>query len=166
VARAAESWSNKLTLHAQKLTPFSRRNGLRSVVHVCAVLLALVGEGDLYAQSAACPFPDQQPMLVIQLFFGRYVPHRSPVTAAEWNDFLRHHVTPLFPNGFTVYDAYGQWLNPQLHTVIRQATTVIVIATADTPEVRSKIAEISEEYKREFHQLSVGVLSGPGCGAF
>jgi Protein of unknown function (DUF3574) len=133
---------------------------------VFAILLALAGAGDLHAQAAACPFPNQKPMLVIQLFFGRYVPHLGPVTAAEWNGFLQHHVTPLFPDGFTVYDAYGQWLNPQIHTVVRQATTVIVIATADTPEVRGKIAEISEEYKRQFHQQSVGVLSGTGCGAF
>jgi Protein of unknown function (DUF3574) len=155
-----------MPLQSASLAPSSRHNGRRVRTGVFAILLALAGAGDLHAQAAACPFPDQKPMLVIQLFFGRYVPHRGPVTAAEWNGFLRDHVTPLFPDGFTVYDAYGQWLNPQIHTVIRQPTRIIVFATADVPEVRVKIAEISEEYKRQFRQQSVGVLSSTGCGVF
>src|ERR1700691_6168686 len=154
-----------MPLQSPSLAPSSRHHGRRVRMGAFAILLALAGEGDLHAQAAACPFPNQKPMLVVQLFFGRYVPHRGPVTAAEWNGFLKDHVTPLFPNGFTVYDAYGQWLNPRMHAVIRQPTRIIVIATADVPEVRVKIAEISEEYKRHFHQQSVGVLSGAGCGA-
>lgn len=105
-------------------------------------------------------------MLIVQLFFGQIVPNRGPVTATEWDGFLQQHVTPLFPSGLTVYDAYGQWLNPQLHAVIRQATRIIVIATDDTPEARGKIAQVSESYRRQFNQQSVGVISGTECGGF
>jgi hypothetical protein len=105
-------------------------------------------------------------MLVVQMFFGRSVPHRHPVTAAEWNGFLKQTVTPLFPDGFTVYDAYGQWLSPQSHAVSRDPTKVIVIATADTAEVRANVAEISGKYRQLFHQESVGVISLTECGAF
>ena len=155
-----------MNIRAPKLAPFSRRNGLRVRVGIIALVLALAGEGTLHAQAAECPFPGQKPMLVIQLFFGQIVPDRGPVTAAEWNGFLQKHVTPLFPEGLTVYDAYGQWLNPQLHTEIRQATKIIVIAAPDTSEVRDKIAEVSESYRRQFHQQSVGILSGTECGGF
>jgi hypothetical protein len=120
----------------------------------------------VHAQEAACPFPDQKPMLVVQMFFGRSVPHRHPVTAAEWNNFLKRTVTPLFPDGFTVYDAYGQWLSPQSHTVSRDPTKVMVIATADSAEVHAKVAEISGKYRQLFHQESVGVISLTECGAF
>jgi hypothetical protein len=129
------------------------------------LLLGALGHG-VHAQEAACPFPEQKPMLVVQMFFGRSVPHRHPVTAAEWNSFLKRTVTPLFPDGFTVYDAYGQWLSPQSHAVSRDPTKVMVIATADTAEVRAKVAEISGKYRQRFHQESVGVISLTECGAF
>jgi hypothetical protein len=105
-------------------------------------------------------------MLLFQMFFGRSVPNRGPVTSREWNAFLRQSVTPRFPDGFTVYDAYGQWLNPKRNAVIRESTKVIVIAAADTPEVRAKVAEVSENYRRLFHQQSVGIITTAGCGAF
>jgi hypothetical protein len=133
---------------------------------VFALLLVTASAGTSRAQEAACPFPDQKPMLVIQMFFGRSVPHRRPVTTKEWNLFLRRTVTPQFPDGFTVYDAYGQWLSPKSHSVSRDPTKVVVIATADTAEVRAKVAEVSENYRQLFHQESVGVISLTECGAF
>jgi hypothetical protein len=133
---------------------------------VLASLLVASSAGALRAQEAACPFPDQKPMLVVQMFFGRSVPHRHPVTAGEWNEFLKQTVTPLFPNGFTVYDAYGQWLNPRTHTVSRDPTKVLMVATAETPEVRDKVAEVSARYRQLFHQQAVGVVSVTECGAF
>jgi len=138
--------------------------GWRAVVHL--LLLFAFCDGALHAQEVACPFPEQKPMLVVQMFFGRSVPHRHPVTAAEWNEFLRQTVTPLFPDGFTVYDAYGQWLSPQSHAVSRDPTKVMVIATADSSEVRDKVAKVSEKYRQRFHQESVGVISLTECGAF
>jgi hypothetical protein len=132
---------------------------------VAAILLVLACAGTAQAQDA-CPFPDQKPMLVIQMFFGRSVPHRHPVTAVEWNEFLKQTVTPLFPDGFTVYDAYGQWLNPRTHTVSRDPTKVLIVATADTSEVRAKVAEVSARYRQLFHQEAVGVVSVTECGAF
>jgi hypothetical protein len=133
---------------------------------VLALLLVASSVGALRAQEATCPFPEQKPMLVTQLFFGRSILHRGPVTASEWNSFLRQHVTPLFPDGFTVYDGYGQWLSPQTHAISRDPTKVVVIATADAPEVRTKVAELTEIYRRLFHQEAVGVLSVTECGAF
>lgn len=131
-----------------------------------ALVFLCASHGVARAQDAACPFPGQKPMLITQLFFGRSVPHRGPVTAGEWSRFLREHVTTLFPDGFTVYDGYGQWLNPKTQAISRDPTKVVVIATADSPEVRAKVAELSEAYKRLFHQESVGVLSVTECGAF
>jgi hypothetical protein len=131
-----------------------------------AVALLLALSGGVRAQDTGCPFAGQKPMLVTQLFFGRSIPRRGPVTTSEWNRFLREHVTTLFPDGFTVYDGYGQWLNPKTQAISRDPTKVVVIASADTPEVHSKVAELSEAYRRLFHQESVGVLSLTECGAF
>jgi hypothetical protein len=154
-----------MVFQSTKLRSPQRRSGWRWRAAACVLLLGTLSQG-VHAQEAACPFPDQKPMLVVQMYFGRTVPHRHPVTPVEWNEFLKRTVTPLFPDGFTVYDAYGQWLSPQSHAVSRDPTKVLVIATSDTPELRAKVAEVSETYRRLFHQESVGVTSLTECGAF
>lgn len=132
----------------------------------CLLLCGLALATAAPAQSISCPLAAQKPMLLFQLFFGRSVPDRGPVTAREWSTFLRQNVTPRFPDGFTVYDAYGQWLNPASHAIARESTKVIVIATVDTPDVRTKITAVSESYRRLFHQQSVGIVSSAACAAF
>ncbi len=155
-------------MNTQSLTLMQRAYRARSGRSwiVLAVALVMARPTHAQAQDTTCPFAGQKPMLVTQLFFGRSIRHRGPVTAGEWNAFLRQHVTTLFPDGFTVYDGYGQWLNPKTQAISRDPTKVVVIATADTPEVHSKVAELSEAYRRLFHQESVGVLSVTECGAF
>lgn len=150
----------------QSLTQFGHaaRRGVLWVVLACTLLLARSRVAQ--AQDTSCPFAGQKPMLVTQLFFGRSIPHGGLVTASEWNTFLRQHVTTLFPDGFTVYDGYGQWLNPKTQAISRDPTKVVVIAAVDTPEVHAKVAELSEAYRHLFHQESVGVLSVTECGAF
>ena len=51
-------------------------------------------------------------MLVAELFFGRGVKGRAPVSDAEWAEFAAQTVTPNFPGGFTVFDGEGQWRKP------------------------------------------------------
>jgi hypothetical protein len=131
---------------------------------LCLMLLAVAVDAN--AQTDTCPLAGQKPMIVVQLFFGLSVPHRGPVTAKEWNSFLRQTVTPRFPDGFTVYDAYGQSSNPVTHSVGREKTKVVLIAIDDTAPTRAKIAEVADQYRGAFHQRSVGVLTSPSCGAF
>lgn len=118
------------------------------------------------AGEAACPFAAQKPMLVVQLFFGQSTQDRRPISEKEWRSFLARAVTPRFPDGFTVYDGYGQWMNPQTHAIAREKTKVVVIATEDTPAIRSRIEELSGIYRARFHQQSVGLITSPGCAAF
>ncbi len=136
------------------------------IVRAALCLMLLAGAMDANAQPESCPLAGQKPMIVVQLFFGLSVPHRGPVTAKEWSSFLRETITPRFPDGFTVYDAYGQSLNPATHSVGREKTKVVVIAIDDTPPARAKIAEVTDQYRDTFHQRSVGVLTSTSCGAF
>jgi hypothetical protein len=105
-------------------------------------------------------------MLVTQLFFGLSVKGRGPVTRGEWTAFVRRHIAPRFPDGFTVYEAQGQWLDPASHSVVRENSKVMVIAAEDSAEVRTKITEVSELYRAIFHQQSVGVITRRECAAF
>ena len=140
----------------------------RSVGNLRAALcVMLLGAAmDANAQTEPCPLAGQKPMIIVQLFFGLSVPHRGPVTAKEWSSFLQQTVTPRFPEGFTVYDAYGQSWNPVTRSVGREKTKIVLIAIVDTTPARTKIAEVADEYRRTFHQRSVGIVTSPGCGAF
>lgn len=105
-------------------------------------------------------------MLVVQMFFGQSIKNRGPVTKQEWNSFLRQTVTPHFPDGFTVYDAYGQWQDRDTHRVTRENAKVIQIAVENTAEVRDGIAAISDTYRKRFQQQSVAILSNTTCAVF
>jgi len=118
------------------------------------------------AQEPPCPLANEKRMLVTQLFFGLSVKGRGPVTPEEWQGFVRRNVTPRFPDGFTVYDAQGQWVNPMSHSVVCEKTKVMVIAAEDTAQARAKITEVADLYRKVFHQQSVGVITSRECAAF
>jgi hypothetical protein len=118
------------------------------------------------AAETGCPFASQKQMLIVQLFFGQSDTDRRRIPQKKWHLFLKQTVTPLFPDGFTVYDAYGQWMNPRTHSISREKTKVIVIATEDSPVVRTRIDELSNIYRDRFHQQSIGIITSPGCGVF
>ncbi len=60
-------------------------------------------------------------MLVAELFFGRNIRGRAPLTEAEWRAFAAEIVTPNFPDGFTVFDGDGQWQNPATREITARA---------------------------------------------
>jgi Protein of unknown function (DUF3574) len=130
-----------------------------------AALMAF-GVQSAAAQDLACPLAGQKTMLVVQLFFGQRTKEGHAVSSKEWRSFLARTVTPRFPEGLTVYDGDGQWMNPETHAIIREKTKVVVIATEDTPAVRARIDELSGIYRARFHQQSVGSITSPGCAAF
>jgi hypothetical protein len=113
---------------------------------------------------AACP-PGQSDMLTVRLYFGQSMNGKT-IPASAWRDFVARNVTAKFPDGFTVYDAQGQWRDPRTRLVQREATKVLEIAAPQMPELQSRIAEIRKDYAARFHQRSVGLLTLPACGTF
>jgi hypothetical protein len=142
------------------------RESSRWVGTLATALVVFASPQTLAAQEPACPLSNEKPMLVTQLFFGQSVKGRGRITRDEWTAFLRRDVTPRFPHGFTVYEAEGQWLNPASQSVVREKSKVMIIAAEDTAEVRTKLAEVSDLYRKAFHQLAVGVITRQECAAF
>ena len=105
-------------------------------------------------------------MLTVQLFFGQTLPGGGRVTDRQWLGFLRDSVTPAFPDGFTALDAYGQWLDPAAHRLVRERSKVIELALADTDAARAAVDQVIEAYKRRFRQQVVGEISSAACGNF
>jgi hypothetical protein len=113
-----------------------------------------------------CTHAGGTPMLEYQLFFGRGIPGRTDLTDREWAEFAEQVVTPNLPDGFTAFDADGQWRNPRTGKVVRETTKVIVVAVPDTEAARSAIATVKDTYRSRFHQQLVGTVSHAACGAF
>jgi hypothetical protein len=105
-------------------------------------------------------------MAMAQLFFGLTVPGRGPVTAQEWHRFASSTLTRAFPDGFTVYDGVGQWMNPKAHRIVRERSKVVVVLAADDAQFAQNIASAADAYRREFRQQSVGVVTQQACAAF
>ena len=100
-------------------------------------------------------------MLEYELFFGR-----TSVTDQEWKEFTAQVVTLHLPDGFTAFDADGQWMNPGTHRIGRERTKAIIVALPDTPAGGAAIVAIKDAYRTRFHQQSVGTTVHPVCGAF
>ena len=105
-------------------------------------------------------------MLVAELFFGRNIKGGGFVTDAEWTKFAAEIVTPNFPDGFTAFDANGQWHNPQTHAIARDPTKVLIVAVTRSPELASRLQAMIDAYKARYHQQSVGIITRDSCAAF
>ena len=130
------------------------------------LVLAVVVSRPLPAQEPTCPLAGEKPMLVTQMFFGLSVPNGRPVTPAAWRRFVRLEVTTRFPEGFTVTDGQGQWLDTATHTVVRERSKIIIIAAADSAEVRARLTSLANAFRKMFHQQSVGMISSRSCADF
>lgn len=82
-------------------------------------------------------------------------PQDAPIDEAQWRGFLDREVTPRFPDGLTVFDAYGQWLFRGAAQPNRLKTKVLVILHEDTPQRRADIDAIRLAWKRETGHQSV-----------
>jgi hypothetical protein len=122
------------------------------------------------ASSISCPYqcvlPTEQRILVAELFFGRNVKGRGPVSDAEWARFAADTITPNFPDGFTVLDGYGQWRNPATGVIARDPTKILLVAAKRGPDLADRLNAVMDAYKSRFRQQSVGIITRDSCAAF
>jgi len=110
--------------------------------------------------------PSEQRMLVAELFFGRGIKGRGPLTDAEWAEFAAHTITPNFPDGFTVLDGEGQWRNPETGQISGNRTKILLVAAPRTPDLAQRLSAVIDAYKARFHHQSVGIITRDPCAAF
>jgi hypothetical protein len=136
-----------------------------------ALLLLLVGctgfpEELSPAAPYSCLLPAEEHMLVAELFFGRNIKGREPLTNAEWAEFAAQTITPNFPDGFTVFDGVGQWRNPQTEQIAGGRTKILLVAAQRTPDFARRLSTVIDAYKAQFHQQSVGIITRDSCAVF
>ena len=105
-------------------------------------------------------------MTLYTLYFGESVPGRGPITDAEWRGFLAASVTPNLPDGYTVWNATGAWLNPKTQATISEPTKVLATALPAGDAGLAAVNRVRTAYRSAFQQQSVGMTTEPVCGAF
>jgi Protein of unknown function (DUF3574) len=140
-----------------------------SLPHATALLFAfflVFAPSCVQAAHHNCPLPGQKVGLSVKMYFGQSMANGTTIPTAEWEHFLSGFVTPRFPDGLTVYDAYGQWRDPRTHALSREHTNVVEILTLNNASVRAAILDIARAYRRIFHQQSVGIVTSTRCLLF
>jgi hypothetical protein len=101
-----------------------------------------------------------------RLYFGRSIGAIETVSDSSWSTFLREVVTPLFPNGFSVWRGEGQWKGSD-GTIVREESFILeIIHPIDVTEADAAIEQIAAEYKRQFHQEAVLRVTTSGRARF
>ena len=90
-----------------------------------------------------------------ELFFGMDKPTGGTVSEGEWQKFVAEVVTPRFPDGLTVDDALGQYLDGK--TLVREKSKQLLLIYPRRFKTASsrKIEEIRAAYIEAFDQKSV-----------
>jgi hypothetical protein len=105
-------------------------------------------------------------MTVFTLYFGEGIRGRPDLTAQEWRQFLDDTVSIDLPNGYTVSDANGAWLNPKTHATVSEPTKVLTVALPPGPDSLAAVNRVRNAYQIRFHQQLVGMTNQPACGDF
>jgi hypothetical protein len=134
------------------------------LVTVPCLIASLGGCGASPPSSCAAGFGS--PAEIFTLFLGRSVPGRGELTDWEWQAFLDNTVTANLPDGYTVWDASGGWMNPITHKTIRESTKVLLVALPEAPDSLMAIERIRTTYQHEFQQQLVGMTVEHACADF
>jgi hypothetical protein len=116
-------------------------------------------------QPHQCLLPSEERMLVAELFFGRNINGRAPLTDAEWAEFAAQAITANFPDGFTVFDGNGQWRNPQTGRIGHEPTKILLVAAKRSPDLAGRLTAVIDAYKTRFHQQLVAIVTHDSCAA-
>lgn len=103
-----------------------------------------------------------------ELYFGLGLadhPERG-ITETAWREFLDKEVTPRFPDGLSVEDAYGQWLSKGEADPSRLRSKVLIILYPGTDEDKAKIEAIRAAWKQMTGHQSVLRVTQPADVSF
>ena len=129
----------------------------RFLVLILAVSL-LYGCSGIRHHNQVTELTQECPTVKIEMFFGLSFPEGGSLTESDWKNFTASHITPRFPDGLTVYDANGQWLNAS-GALSKEGTKIVVLITDNSREKFLLVDEIREAYKKRFRQESVLLVS-------
>jgi Protein of unknown function (DUF3574) len=105
------------------------------------------------AQSIPKPQIDRN-FIKEELYFGLGEPEGQKVSETQWQLFLQKEITTRFPQGLTVVNAYGQYLD-RSQELNRENTKLVILIHQNNYQENRLIEEIIAIYKKTFQQESV-----------
>ena len=135
----------------------------RLIVTVC--MIASLG-GCAAQSNPLCAPGFGAPVAIFTLFLGKAIPGREDLTDQEWRVFVDTTVTANLPNGYTVLDANGGWMNPTTHKTVNEDTKVLLVALPEVPDSLAAINRVRTAYQIKFRQQLVGMTVEHACGVF
>lgn len=88
-----------------------------------------------------------------EIHFGRNYVDGSELSSEIFNKFLHDTITPLFKNGLTVYESYGQMFDGK--KIEKQKNFVVVIVHKNDNQNKQNIVKIINLFKNEHKDLQV-----------
>lgn len=88
------------------------------------------------------------------------------ISEAQWRSFLDREVTPRFPEGLTVVDAYGQWEGAGEKIPERLRSKLLIVVHPNTQEDSARIEAIRSAWKRMTGDKSVLNVTTPAAVSF
>ena len=82
------------------------------------------------------------------------------VSDSNWEEFLAKVVTPLFPDGLTVWRTQGQWRDKSA-VIQREDGIILELLHPDDATSEQAVRAIMTEYKTRFRQEAVLRVRGP-----
>ena len=79
---------------------------------------------------------------------------KGEISAADFTAFTDASITPVFPDGLTIYHTDGQWQAPN-NAVLKEKSAVVELFFRDTQDNHDHLLGVIDAYKRQFHQQSV-----------
>ena len=139
---------------------------LPAAIIAAAALCLLLAAGCAVGGDFECP-DGMDTFTELNVYFGQEKGDGGTVSEEEWQTFVADTVTPRFPDGLTVLDARGQWLDTDQGRLYRESTKVLnVLVPSDAVEAGvGAVREISDIYKERFDQQAVFHTALPACAA-
>ena len=130
---------------------------------IARLTLALAALCSAASVQAACARGESE-QLTAELFLGASN-KAGLITEAEFTDFLDREVTSRFPEGLTVLDAQGRWMN-KAGRVTREPSKLLILVLPGREDDRAKVSAIAKAYNARFDQQSVLVTFEDRCVLF
>ena len=144
-----------------------RRSATALIFMMITAAVLLAACSDASDGVNACP-DGLEPFVEFNFYFGLEKGDGSEVSEAEWQAFLADEITPRFPNGLTVFDASGQWLDTEADRLYREGTKVlnVLVPVESAEEAKRALDEIADDYVERFDQQVVFKTSREACAGF
>jgi hypothetical protein len=112
-----------------------------------------------------CPLGEQR-LVRDTLYFGMTRPGGgAAISADDWRSFVDGKLAIVFPNGFTIVDATGQWRGAD-GAIAREPSKLVSVLHPDDPASEHGIADVIHAYQLRFAQESVLRERSAVCARF